>query len=93
MGKPTNKIERSLTGRRRNLCRAMDLAYGSAKSHFIYVIKKGAWYEGDLHFNAKTIREYAEIILICAVELECLARKAKRPLTVKPRQTKGSKPA
>ncbi len=35
-------------------------------------------YTGDLYFNAKTIREYAEIILICAVELEHIAVKTKK---------------
>ena len=74
------KIERSsLLRRRRNLCRAIELSYGALRSHLLSAIKAPRGdYVGDEKFNAVTIREYAEIILICAAELEFLARKPKR---------------
>jgi hypothetical protein len=48
---------------------------------------------GDAYFNARTIREYAEIILICAVELEFISKKPKAKRTAKLKQNLLSVPA
>jgi hypothetical protein len=59
--------------RRSNLCRAIELAYSSLQSHFSYSIEPPRKHKdvlGDDHFAANAIKEYAEIILICASELE-----------------------
>jgi len=70
--------------RKANLCRAMKLAYGSLKTHYGYSVtppKKNADELGDGQFAAEAIREYAEIILICACELEQITKEEKKPLT------------
>lgn len=68
--------------RKANLCRAIKLAYGSLKTHYLYSIKsppkKHIEEVGDEAFSAKAIREYAEIILINACELEQVAKEEKR---------------
>lgn len=67
--------------RRINLCHAIELAYTSLQSHFAYSIerpKKNVEILGDDHFAARAIREYAEIILVCASELEEITKKRKR---------------
>jgi hypothetical protein len=65
--------------RRKNLCRAISLSFDSLETHLLHAIKAPkSEYAGDEKFNATTIREYAEVILICAVELEILARRASR---------------
>ena len=64
--------------RRINLCHAIELAYTSLQSHFAYSIerpKKNVKILGDDHFAANAIREYAEIILICASELEAITKR------------------
>lgn len=64
--------------RRKNLCRAISLTYGSLETHLLHAVKapKSEW-AGDEKFNATSVREYAEVILICAIELEMLARARK----------------
>ncbi len=67
--------------RRINLCHAIELAYGSLQSHYAYAIespKKKTEILGDDAFAAGAIREYAEIILVCASELEQLAKEQKK---------------
>lgn len=65
--------------RRKNLCRAISLTYESLETHLLHAIKspKSEWC-GDEKFNATTVREYAEVILILSMELEFLAR-ARKP--------------
>lgn len=60
-----------LVWRRKNLARSIELAYGSAKTHFRDAIKGS-----NAAFDAEAIREYAEIMLISATELEFLAIEA-----------------
>ena len=65
--------------RRKNLCRAITLTFDSLETHLDHAIKAPkSDYAGDEKFNATTIREYAEVILVCAVELEILAKRATR---------------
>ena len=52
--------------RRKKLCRAMRLAWGSLISHMP---------DPEIKHDATAMREYAEIIYICASELEAQAEK------------------
>jgi hypothetical protein len=84
----------STTRRRKNLCRAIQLTYDSLKTHIPHAIKsERAQLAGDTYFNAKTVREYAEIILICAVELEFISKKTRSKRIPKLKQNLLSVPA
>lgn len=73
------------------MCRAIRIAYSSLSSHMSYAIecrqrdRDGT--VGDELFNARTIREYAEIILICSWELEYLNLKRRNARTKKEQRT------
>jgi hypothetical protein len=86
--------ESAATTRRKNLCRAIHLSYASLETHIPDAITSGrSAIAGDAYFNARTIREYAEIILICAVELEFISKKPKPKRTPKLKQNLLSVPA
>lgn len=64
--------------RRRNLARAISLAYSSLHTHLadsVSVPKKKINAHGNEEWNAKCVREYAEIIYTTAVELHELTKK------------------
>lgn len=64
--------------RRKNLARGIYLIWTSLKTHLEYAVKTmpEMLEEGeDERFHAEAIREYAEVILICAIELEVIAPK------------------
>jgi hypothetical protein len=74
--------------RRRNLCRAIELAWSSLFSHLDSSInapkcKKIRVHSGDEYFNATCVQEYAEIILICATELRLLTKDTEKCSTDK----------
>lgn len=53
------------------------MAYESLKTHFYHAIEPPKKYTrllGSAHHSAEAIRQYAEIILVCADELEHLTR-------------------
>lgn len=63
--------------RRTDLVRAIEIAWSSLETHLESSIKsprkkKVREHAGNEKFNAACVREYAEIISICAVELEHL---------------------
>jgi hypothetical protein len=75
------------------MCRAIRLAYSSLETHMSHAVQapRSSDYAGTELFNARTIREYAEIILICAWELEYLNLKRRcktAKTTVKRKSTK-----
>jgi hypothetical protein len=68
--------------RKANLCHAIELSYTSLRTHFLHAIEPPKKYNpivGTAHHSAKAMREYAEIILICAVELEYLTNITNKP--------------
>lgn len=76
MKKPEKLSKRN---RRKNLTRAIELAWTSLFSHLDGSIsrprnKKVLEHAGDEYFNATCVQEYAEIILICATELRMLTK-------------------
>jgi hypothetical protein len=73
------------------MCRAINIAFSSLRSHMQYAVyspKSTQNTKGGEYWNAKTIREYAEIILICSWELEYLNLK-RRKTSCKPKDKKG----
>src|SRR5882724_11962505 len=72
---------RTSKARRKELTHAIKLTWSSLDSHLQYAIKsslRDRRVGEDEHFHAIAIREYAEVILICARELEALAPKIKK---------------
>lgn len=65
--------------RRKNLARAINLAYGSLQTHLADSVavpkKKLVGTRGNEEWNARCVREYAEIIYTSSVELHELAKK------------------
>ena len=60
------------------MCRAIEIAYESLQSHFMFAIeppRKNRKELGDAQHSARAIREYGEIIWICGTELEELTKK------------------
>jgi hypothetical protein len=64
--------------RRANLARSIDLAWRSLRTHLVDSVdvpKKKINERGNEEWNARCVREYAEIIYTTSVELHELAKK------------------
>lgn len=71
-----SRQERAL--RRRNVARAITLAYDSLRTHLCDAVKvprmKNIGMRGNEEWNSKCVREYAEVIYTLSVELHELAK-------------------
>lgn len=70
--KAQSKRERAL--RRRNLARAIDLTWSSLRSHLADAVTRRRIH-GNEEWNARCVREYAEVQYTLAVELHELTKR------------------